>query len=109
MVIGVHSQGFPLLIIPISNLQLCVEIGIFNPTRKTRVVGLFSTFRVGIRFAFVVLMLFAYRDIELNPGRKKWSSCYIFSVWHWNLSNITAHNFAKIDLLKPIIPFINMT
>ena len=45
-------------------------------------------------------MLFACGDIELNPGPKKGSSCYNFSVCHWNLNSITAHNFAKIDLLQ---------
>ena len=45
-------------------------------------------------------MLFACGDIEPNPGPKKGSSCYNFSVYHWNLNSITAHNFAKIDLLQ---------
>ena len=45
-------------------------------------------------------MLFACGDIELNPGPKKRSSCYDFSVCHWNLNSITAHDFAKIDLLQ---------
>ena len=80
----------------------------FNPTHKTRfinlksllVVGLSSGFLLGILFVFVVLMLFACGDTELNPGPKKRSSCYNFSVCHWNLTSITAHNFAKIDLLQ---------
>ena len=78
----------------------------FSPTHKTRfinlkslrVVGVSSGFRLGIRFVFVFLMLFACGDIELNPGPKKRSSCYNFSVCHWNLNSITPHNFAKIDL-----------
>ena len=45
-------------------------------------------------------MLFACDDIELNPGPKKRMSCYNFSVCHWNLNSITAHSFAKIDLLQ---------
>ena len=85
-----------------------VEIGMFNPTHKIRfiklkslrLVGLSSGFRLGIRFVFVFLMLFACGDIELNPGPKKGSSCYNFSVCHWNLNSITAHNFAKTDLLQ---------
>ena len=108
MVIIVYSQGFSLLIMPISIMQWRVEIGMFNPTHKTRfsnlksvrVVGLSSDFRLGIRFVFVFLMLVACGDIELNPGPKKRSSCYNFSVCHWNLNSITAHNFAKIDLLQ---------
>ena len=108
MVIIVYSQGFSLLILPISIMQWRVEIGMFNPAHKTRfinlkslrVVGLSSGFRLGIRFVFVFLMLFACGDIELNPGPKKRSSCYNFSVCHWNLNSITTHNFAKIDLLQ---------
>ena len=80
----------------------------FNPTHKTRfinlksllVVGLSSDFRLGIRFVFVFLMLFGCGDIELNPGPIKRSSCSNISVCHWNLNSITAHNFAKIDLLQ---------
>ena len=108
MVIIVYSQGFLLPIMPISIMQWRVEIGMFNPTHKTRfinfkslrVVVLSSGFRLGIRFVFVFLMLFACGDIELNPSAKKRSSCYNFSVCHWNLNSITAHNFAKIDLLQ---------
>ena len=51
----------------------------FNPTHKSKfinekslhVVGISSTFRFGIRFDFVGLMLFACGDIELNLGPKK--------------------------------------
>ena len=78
---GDHSlfAGFSLLIMPSDIMQWGVEIGMFNPTHKTRfinlkllrVVGLSSDFRLGIRFVFVFLMLFACGDIELNPGPKK--------------------------------------
>ena len=79
MVVIVYSQGFSILIIPISIMQWRVEIGMFNPTHKTRfinlkslrVVGLSPGFRLGIRFVFVVLMLFACGDTEVNPGPKK--------------------------------------
>ena len=102
MVIIVYSQGFLLLII-----QWRVEIGMFNHTHKTRfinlkslrVVGLSSGFRLGIRFLFVLLMLFVCGDIQLNPGPKK-ELLYNFSVCHWNLNSITARIFAKTHLLK---------
>ena len=108
MVIGVHSQGFSLLIMPINNIQWCIEIGMFNPTHKTRffneksfrVVSFSFVFHFGIRFVFVVLMLFACGDIGLNPGPKKRSSCYNFLACYWNLNSITAHKFAKMDLLQ---------
>ena len=68
-----------MVIMPISIMQWCVEIGMFSPTYKTRfinlkslrAVGLSSGFRLGIRFVFVFLILFACDDIELNPGPKK--------------------------------------
>ena len=64
---------------PFSVMKWRVEIGMFSPTHKTRfineksvrVVGLSFTFRFGIHFVFVVLMLFACGCIELNPGQKK--------------------------------------
>ena len=38
-------------------------------------------------------------DIELNPGPKS-NSCENFSVCHWNLNSISAHNFSKVSLLN---------
>ena len=38
-------------------------------------------------------------DIELNPGPKS-TSCEYFSVCHWNLNRISAHNFSKVSLLN---------
>ena len=107
-----------LLTAPISNMQWRVEIGMFNPThnktrfineKSLRVVGLSSTFRFGICFVFVVLMLFACCDTEFNLAPKKRNSCYNFSVCHWNLNSITAHVFAIIDLLQAYSIFINRT
>ena len=38
-------------------------------------------------------------DVELNPGPKQ-NTAKKFSICHWNLNSITAHNFAKLVLLK---------
>ena len=38
-------------------------------------------------------------DIELNPEPKP-NSCENFSVCHWNLNSILAHNFSKVLLLN---------
>ena len=38
-------------------------------------------------------------DVELNPGSKQ-SSINAFSICHWNLNSLSAHNYAKIFLLK---------
>ena len=39
-------------------------------------------------------------DIESNPGSKRHDSCYNFSICHWNLNSMSAHNFAKINLFE---------
>ena len=38
------------------------------------------------------------RDIKINPGPIS-SSRQCFSICHWNLNSITAHNYAKLSLL----------
>ena len=43
-----------------------------------------------------------YGDIEQNPGPKP-NYCQSFSICHWNLNSISAHNFIKIFLLKTYI------
>ena len=51
-------------------------------------------------FVFILLILFVCGDAELNPGPKNRNSCYNFSICHWNLNSIAAHNFAKVNLLQ---------
>ena len=38
-------------------------------------------------------------DVELNPGTKQ-NAVKKFTIYHWNLNSIAAHNFAKLVLLK---------
>ena len=38
-------------------------------------------------------------DIEKNPGPLKDFS-QTFSIGHWNLNSLSAHNFTKVALLK---------
>ena len=45
-------------------------------------------------------------DIEMNPGPKP-SSCNKFSICHWNLNSISAHNFIKLSLLRAYISVHN--
>ena len=79
MVIRIYSHGFSLLIIPLSITQWRVEIGMFNPAHMTRFINekslrvacIYSVFRFGIRFVFLVPMLFGCVDIELNLSLKK--------------------------------------
>ena len=41
-------------------------------------------------------------DVELNPG-PKFNSINDFSICHWNLNSISAHNYAKVFLRKACI------
>ena len=41
-------------------------------------------------------------DVEFNPGRKPDSS-QSFSICHWNLNSMLAHNYSKISLLTAYI------
>ena len=45
-------------------------------------------------------------DIEKNPGPKP-NSCQSFSVCHWNINSISAHNFLKLSLLQACITVHN--
>ena len=43
---------------------------------------------------YFALRLLQHGDIELNPGPKYFSMC------HWNLNNLTAHNYSKVSQLE---------
>ena len=38
-------------------------------------------------------------DVELNPGPKQ-NTAKKFTICHWNINSIAAHNFAKLVLFK---------
>ena len=69
-----------------------------------------GTSRRAISSPFYVFILIYYlrwcsslillsRDIKTNPGPPTRSSEQCFSICHWNLNGMTAHNFAKLSLL----------
>ena len=58
---------------------------------------LLINFSVDFSGKFDLLMLCG--DIESNPGPRP-NSGQSFSICHWNLNSIVAHNFPKIYLLK---------
>ena len=41
-------------------------------------------------------------DVELNPGPKR-KAAQTFSICHWNLNSICAHNSAKLSLLRAYV------
>ena len=62
---------------------------------------------VSIRHIWICSILITLSgDIEKNPGRRP-SSGGKFSICHWNLYSILAHNFIKISLLRAYIPTHN--
>ena len=58
---------------------------------------LLNSFFANFSGKFDLLMLCG--DIESNPGPRP-NSGQSFSICHWNLNSIAAHNFSKISLLK---------
>ena len=48
----------------------------------------------------MALTLFICGDVELNPGPKNTKSSYYFSLYHWNLSSLPAHDFSKLSLIE---------
>ena len=93
---------------PISNMQWRKAVQIFNDTSKAsylkkkslRVASPAFNSSVLFFFSFILLTLFVCGEAELNPGPKNRNSCYNFSICDWNLNSITAHNFAKTNLLQ---------
>ena len=51
---------------------------------------------------FYSLLLLLSGDVELNP-RPKHNYSNAFSICHWNLNSIYAHNYAEVFLLKAYI------
>ena len=91
---------------PVSVVPWRVGIGIFNfrifvKLNKTKFQLNSNGMEVSDFFIFCVLIvLIICGDIELNPGPKKDKSCDNFSLSHWNLNNIAAHDFSKLSLLE---------
>ena len=41
-------------------------------------------------------------DIEMNPGPKP-NHCHSFSICHWNLNSLAAHNYLAVSLLRAYV------
>ena len=67
---------------------------------------LYHYFESAYIFLFTLLYLFVilqcHGDIELKPGPKNLKN-KLFSVCHWNLNSLTAHNYSKLTQLKAYI------
>ena len=49
---------------------------------------------------WISIVLIVCGDIELNPGTEKNKSGDNFSLCHWNVNIIAAHDFSKLCLLE---------
>ena len=75
-----------------------IKIFLFSKFKKIKGV-LFSTFVFTFFFLFFSQKLFLSEDIETNLGPRG-NLKNRFTISHRNLNNISAHNFAKVHLLK---------
>ena len=48
----------------------------------------------------MALTLFICCDVELNPVPKNTDSSHNFSLCHWNLNSLLAHDFSKLPLIE---------
>ena len=56
-----------------------------------------------IQFIWVHAFLIRQSDnIEMNP-RPKLNPCHSFSICHWNLNSLAAHNYLKVSLLRAYV------
>ena len=55
-----------------------------------------------ITLLYIFVLFLCHGDIEPNPGPKKLLKNSI-SVCHWNLNNLSAHNFSKLTQMKACI------
>ena len=98
----------------ILGIFLCNTIKIFLFSRFRKIKGVFVCIFV---FTFFVYLfprkLLLSGDIETNPGLK-YNLNNHFTICHWNLNSISAHNFAKVQLLRAYLavrkfhPFSNI-
>ena len=54
-------------------------------------------------FFFFAWKLLLGGNTETSPGRRR-DLNYHFVICHWNLNSISAHDFAKVQLLKAYLP-----
>ena len=78
--------------------------GICNFSRKILYLSMIGVYVHHIWLSLTIIRLSG--DIEENSG-PRCSSNKSFSICHWNLNSITAHNYPKISLLRAYISLHN--
>ena len=77
----------------------------FHTKIKTIHWSVFITFLILIVIIFIqfiwvhALLICQSGDVEMNP-RPKPNPCHSFSICHWNLNSLAAHNYLKVSLLR---------
>ena len=81
-------------------ILLCNTIKTFLSPRFKKIKGVFVSIFVFTFFvSFFSRKLLLSGDIDTNPGPTR-NLSNDFTICHWNLSSISAHIFAKVQLLK---------
>ena len=56
-----------------------------------------------IQFIWVhALLIRQSGGVKMNPGPRP-NLCHSFSICHWNLNSLTAHNYLKVSLLRAYV------
>ena len=84
----------------IFGIFVCNTIKIFLFSRFRKIKGVFVSIFVFTFFvSFFSRKLLLSGDIETNTGPRRTLNNH-FTICHWNLNSISAHNFVKVQLLK---------
>ena len=71
-------------------IQLCLALYIYMTVLYLRYIQLYS------------ILVKLSGDVEENLGPKP-KLCQSFSICHWNVNSLAAHNFSKVSLLRACI------
>ena len=74
----------------------------FRKVRLQLITLLYSVMIVNVMLSYFFRLLELSGDVEFNPGPKP-DSIQSFSICHWNLNSMSAHNYSKISLLTAYI------
>ena len=82
---------------------LVIKHNTCNGTKNSKALSFFVIVtKIWIATWLYSVLLLLGGDVELNPGPKQ-SSINALSICYWNLNSLSAHNYAKIFLLKAYI------
>ena len=76
---------------------ICIYFSVYISFLIRSKISNLTEFCLSLQFLWILyfaLRLLQHGDIELNPGPK------YFSICHWNLNSLTAHNYLKVSQLQ---------